>query len=170
MFTILVLGVVADGANGASFRAPQVALLPQLKGDSPVDFNREWKAPLIGQMEELAHFLNSPEERSRAVLNGVGATLPWAQVLMAKTKKEPIADDQKALFKKFDANKDGNLSAKKNSHRRSSLSSSRHAIFSSNPIVMGIRQPSRNQNSSTSRRTSLPSSAKPTVTKTAPFL
>merc|ERR1719265_1609534 len=67
-------------------------------------------------MEDLENLLSSrkePANDAQPVLSGVGATLPWAQALMAKREakapKVKSADEQKALFKKFDANKDGNL-------------------------------------------------------------
>jgi Ca2+-binding EF-hand superfamily protein len=107
------------GAFGVSVRTPLLKMRAQLKGDSSLEFNQEWKAPLIGQMEELEKLLSPRKEQSPTkvklpVLNNVGATLPWAQALIrqraAKKPKKKAADDAKALFKKYDVDKNGNLS------------------------------------------------------------
>jgi len=112
----LVFVAAAHGAYAASLRVPRWA---ELKGDSSVDFNEEWKAPLIGHMEKLESLLNPKEPPKVAVaaepvIHGVGATLPWVQALVAKREakapKMKSAEEQKALFKKFDVNQDGNLS------------------------------------------------------------
>lgn len=62
-------------------------------------------------MKELESLLMLHKESVKAakpVLSGVEATLPWAQALLAK-EESPAADEAKKVFKKFDANKDGNL-------------------------------------------------------------
>jgi len=129
MLKALIFGVFVHGAYGASLRSPRRGhLLGSSPGlgwaavsDDSIDFNKEWKAPLIGQMEELESLLSRSAKEptkfavgAQPVLDGVAATLPWAQALMArratKQQKRKSGDDQKALFKKFDVNKDGNLS------------------------------------------------------------